>query len=354
MLPLIFYSFAAPGNRTNFEPVFHHEQVPMLTDSFNRPHDYLRISLTDSCNFRCSYCMPDEKISCMPHERLMQPDEIDQITRIFVQLGVRKIRLTGGEPLVRKEAREIIERISRYPVELTLTSNGVLADQFLPVFLEAGIRSINISMDSLQPERFFQLTKRDRWQNVWDNIHLLMENGLHVKVNVVVMKGVNDSEILDFIELTRKKPLHIRFIEFMPFDGNHWGNDLVYTAADILNQAISAYDVVKLQDGKHDTAKKFIAVGHVGTFAVISTMSEPFCTGCNRMRLTADGKMKNCLFSTGETDLLTTLRNGGDIVPLIRENLQLKAAKQGGQFSDTFETTDASNLVNRSMIAIGG
>ncbi len=290
----------------------------------------------------------------MPSEQLMQPDEIDQIAGIFVGLGVRKIRLTGGEPLVRKEAKTIIERLSRYPVELTLTTNGVFTDQFLPVFQQAGIRSLNISLDSLQAERFFMLTKRDRWQQVWDNIHLLMHAGMHVKVNVVVMKGVNDSEILDFIELTRTKPLHIRFIEFMPFSGNHWENEQVYTAAQILEQAASAYDVIKLQDAKHDTAKKFMAVGHAGTFAIISTMSEPFCTGCNRMRLTADGKMKNCLFSKSETDLLGVLRAGGDIVPLIHENLRLKAAAQGGQFAATFESTDAANLVNRSMIAIGG
>ena len=326
----------------------------MLTDRFERVHDYLRISLTDSCNLRCVYCMPDEKITCMPHKQLMSVDEIDQLARIFVNNGVRKIRLTGGEPLARKGAGEIIERLSKYPVELTLTTNGVLADQYLDIFLKAGIRSLNVSLDTLNPESFFALTKRDLWHTIWRNIHLLLEAGLHVKTNTVVMKGVNEHEIVDFVALTKDLPIHVRFIEFMPFQGNQWEHEQVFPAKRMLELIGEQYSFIKLQDAKHDTAKKFKVLNHEGTFAIISTMSQHFCAGCNRMRLTADGKMKNCLFSKSEVDLLGALRSGQEIEPLIQLCLDQKEKALGGQLLQDYEKMDASLLQNRSMIAIGG
>lgn len=325
-----------------------------LADSFGRKHDYLRIAITDSCNFRCMYCMPEEKISCLPSHHLMQPEEIDAITSIFINLGVKKIRLTGGEPLVRKDAAEIIQLLSKYPVELTLTTNGVLADRYISTFREAGIQSLNVSMDSLQKEKFFQVTKRDVWQKVWNNICLLLNSGFHVKVNVVMMKDINDNEILDFVELTRHLPLHVRFIEFMPFSGNRWQNKKVFTARQMLEMIESKYSFIKLKDEKHETAKKYKVLNYEGTFAVISAMSAPFCGDCNRMRLTADGKMKNCLFSKGEVDLLGAFRKGEDIVPLIIQCIKLKSPERGGQFMPAFEMTDASHIENRSMVAIGG
>ncbi len=326
----------------------------MLTDRFHRVHDYLRISLTDSCNLRCSYCMPDEHIKCMPHSSLMSAEEIEIMARIFVDHGVRKIRLTGGEPLVRKEAADIIERLSALPVELTITTNAVLADQFLEHFLRAGIRSLNVSLDTLHPETFFALTRRDNWHKVWRNLEMLVESGLHVKLNTVVMKGVNEQELPDFVALTRDMPIHTRFIEFMPFQGNQWEHDRVFPAAQILEQIGTRFDFEKLRDGKNDTARKYQVYGHKGTFAIISTMSEPFCAGCNRMRLTADGKMKNCLFSRSEVDLLGALRKGEDIVPLIQYCLDLKEEALGGQLRADYDHIEADKLQNRSMIAIGG
>jgi cyclic pyranopterin phosphate synthase len=326
----------------------------MLTDRFERVHDYLRISLTDTCNLRCVYCMPEEKIKCMPSSHLMSVEEIDQLARIFVNHGVRKIRLTGGEPLARKDAGEIIERLSKYPVELTLTTNGVLADQYLDLFLKAGIRSLNVSLDTLNPESFFALTKRDHWHKVWKNIHLMLEAGLHVKTNTVVMKGVNEHEIVDFVALTKDLPLHVRFIEFMPFQGNQWEHDQVFPAHQMLELLADKFSFIKLLDAKHDTAKKFKVLNHEGTFAIISTMSQHFCAGCNRMRLTADGKMKNCLFSQSEVDLLGALRSGQEIEPLIQYCLDLKEEALGGQLLPEYEKIDAGTLKNRSMIAIGG
>ena len=290
----------------------------MLKDTFGRQHDYLRISLTDNCNFRCAYCMPDEEIDTLPEVRLMQADEIFTLASIFTDLGVKKIRLTGGEPLIRKDAAAIMERLSSLPVELTITSNAFLADRFISTFRKAGMRSLNVSLDTLHADKFVLLTRRDKFQQVWNNIQLLLREGFRVKLNCVVMKGVNSDEICQFVELTKALPLHVRFIEFMPFDKNNWQDKRVFTWHEILEAVSEKYIFKKLTDDPHDTAKKYRVPGHMGTFAVISTMSAPFCSTCNRMRLTADGKMKNCLFSSGETDLLQALRRGEDVEQLIR------------------------------------
>jgi GTP 3',8-cyclase len=326
----------------------------MIKDTFNRVHDYLRISLTDNCNLRCFYCMPDEEYDFTPPSRLMQPDEIEKLATIFVKLGVNKIRLTGGEPLVRKDAGKILLSLSRLPVKLTLTTNGTRLHEFMDELQQANIRSINISLDTLQSDKFQLITRRDQFSRVFDNINLLIKAGMHVKVNMVVMKDLNDREINDFIEWTKDTPVHVRFIEFMPFSGNRWTSNRVITWQQILQVVEEKYSYVRMQEDAHDTAKKYIVPGHAGTFAVISTMSAPFCSTCNRMRLTADGKMKNCLFSDGETDLLTALRNGEDIEPLIHKNISMKAKELGGQFNTDFEHLEAAAIHNRSMITIGG
>lgn len=326
----------------------------MLIDGFQRVHDYLRISLTDNCNLRCNYCMPADKNDFTAPANLMQAHEIFQIAEIFSQLGIRKIRLTGGEPLIRKDAAEIIERLSSLPVELTLSSNGILADRFISCFKQAGIKSLNISLDSLHADKFARITHRDYFSKVFSNIQLLLKENFHVKVNMVVMKGVNDDEIIEFVNLTREYPLHIRFIEFMPFTGNKWNSDQLFSHEEILNRLSSSFDYIKLKDGKHDTTRKFKVIGFEGTFALISTITEPFCSGCNRLRLTADGKMKNCLFSKGETNLLAAFRKGDDIIPLIKENIIAKKAERGGQFIESDGIRDPASIVNRSMVAIGG
>lgn len=326
----------------------------MLMDGFNRRHNYLRISLTDKCNMRCFYCMPEEDYDFMPSSLLMQADEINALAKAFVRLGVEKIRLTGGEPLVRKDAAQIIHSLSRLPVTVTLTTNGVRLHHFLPQLKQAGVRSLNISLDTLQAERFNFITRRNHFEKVWENIHAAVEEGLHVKVNTVVMKGVNDAEINDFVAWTKHTPVHVRFIEFMPFDGNRWQSEKVVTLQTILAVVESRYDVIKLKDEQNDTTKKYIVPGHAGTFSVISTMSDAFCGTCNRMRLTADGKMKNCLFSKEETDLLTALRTGEEVEALIRQTVLNKHAKHGGQFGPDFQNLSSQHVHNRSMIAIGG
>lgn len=326
----------------------------MIVDSYNRVHNYLRISLTDNCNFRCFYCMPEEEYEFTPASKLMQADEIEQLAKFFVQQGVNKIRLTGGEPLVRKDAADIMLRLSKLPVKLTLTTNGVRLHEYMDVLKQANIHSLNVSLDTLQSEKFNLITRRNQFQQVYDNIQLMIRNNFHVKVNVVVMKGLNDGEINDFIEWTKHEPVHVRFIEFMPFSGNKWISNKVFTWKEMLSVIEEKYSFLPLKNDEHDTAKGYVVPGHKGTFAVISTMSAPFCSTCNRMRLTADGKMKNCLFSDKETDLLAALRRGEDVVPLIYQSIQSKAKELGGQFTTDFEHLHAEDIHNRSMITIGG
>ena len=326
----------------------------MIVDKFNRVHDYLRISLTDNCDLRCFYCMPEEEYQFTAPSKLMQAEEIESITKLFVQEGVNKIRLTGGEPLVRKDFADILARLAKLNIELTMTTNGTRLHEFVDAIKNSGIKSLNISLDTLQKDRYILMTKRDKQEQVMRNIQLMLDNGIGVKVNVVAMKGVNDEEINDFIRWTKDTPVHIRFIEFMPFDRNKWNMDKVITLQEILEKVKSEFEVESLDRLPHETAKKFSVPGHKGTFAVISTMSAPFCGDCNRMRLTADGKMKNCLFSQSETDLLGAFRNGDNIIPLIHQNIGDKKQALGGQFTTDMEKIETGSLHNRTMISIGG
>lgn len=327
----------------------------MLTDTFNRVHDYLRISLTDKCNLRCSYCNPvDLPKGYFSQANKMSVDEIDTIAGTFVQLGIKKIRLTGGEPLVRKDAKEIIRRLSKYPVELVITTNGAFVHEFLESFQSAGIRSVNVSLDTLKKERNALITRRDEFDRVVQNINLLLKNNFRVKINTVIMKGTNEDEIPGFVEWTKDQPIQVRFIEFMPFDGNRWSKEKVFSQDEMLQLISQHFDYIKLKDERHDTTKKYMVPGHKGSFAIISTMSHLFCGDCNRLRLTTDGKTKNCLFSKTEVDILSALRNGSDIVPLIRQCVWDKKEMRGGQFGTGYKNLDSSTISNRSMINIGG
>jgi len=326
-----------------------------IVDTFGRTHDYLRISLTDKCNFRCYYCMPDEKINFYPTSKLMSADELLSIAKTFVSLGVKKIRLTGGEPLIRKDAREIISRLAKLPIELAITSNGYLLDQYLDLFQEIGLSSINISLDTLNEEKFHQITKRDYLRKVKSNIDLFIEKGFKIKVNVVVLKNVNENEIKDFVEWTRNTNVHVRFIEFMPFNGNTWDFSKIISYKQILEEINSSgFDYQRLVDSKNDTAKNYRLNGGVGTFAVISSVTDSFCGSCNRIRLTADGKIKNCLFSNSELDLLRAYRNGLGLEELIFKSIKAKFDERGGlpAFEDIDEEKDLGK--GRCMFAIGG
>jgi len=298
--------------------------------------------------------MPDEHYDFAAAAQLMQVAEIETLAKLFVEQGVKKIRLTGGEPLVRKDAPRILEVLGKLPVELAMTTNGTRIHKMLPELMAANMSTINISLDTLQADKFFKITRRDLFQQVRHNIDLLLTLPVKVKINVVVMKGLNDDEILDFIAWTKDSPVEVRFIEFMPFSGNHWTSNQVFTLQDVLDVIEKNHVVIPVAPGLNDTAKSYHIPGHLGSFAVISTMSSPFCGSCNRMRLTADGKLKNCLFSTSETDLLSALRAGQEVLPLIHSCIQSKAKALGGQFSGVFKDIDPDTIENRSMITIGG
>lgn len=331
-------------------------QQNVLIDQFGRVHDYLRISLTERCNLRCVYCMPEQGIVLRPKSQFMTTKEVLSMAETFVSLGVKKIRLTGGEPLVRNDAKEIIEGLSQLPISLAISSNGILVDKFIETFKSAKLKSINISLDSLQEERFASITRRDYFKTILSNIELLIQEKFHVKLNAVLMKGFNDDELLDFIEFTKQRPVHFRFIEFMPFNGNQWDWSKGISYKEILERVTLKHgkQVIKLQDSKNDTSKSYKIEGYAGTFAVISTVTNPFCDTCNRLRLTADGKIKNCLFSKSETDLLTVMRQGGDLKSLIYETVWNKKSVRGGMNSfEEFSNQDL-NQQNRSMITIGG
>ena len=330
------------------------ENTNILTDNFGRKHSYLRISLTEKCNLRCTYCMPAEGIPLSPKSHLMSADEIFEIASVFVKNGVTKIRLTGGEPFVRKDFDVIIKKLAQLPVEIAITTNGILLHKYLPLLKKLNILNITISLDSLKAKKFNTITRRNYFEKVWKNIELLKQEVEQVKLNIVLIKGFNDNEIFDFIELTKHENFKVRFIEFMPFDGNEWKTDKLVTEQNIIDHASENGILQRLKDAPNDTAKNFKIKGYRGSFAIISSITNPFCDSCNRIRLTADGKLKNCLFSNNETNILTSYRNGENIEPLIESAINKKHKTRGGM--NTWEKIKSPELhsKNRSMIAIGG
>lgn len=328
-----------------------------ITDQFGRVHNYLRISLTERCNLRCFYCMPEEGIELSEKANVLTHEEIIVLAKEFVALGVNKIRLTGGEPLIKKNIEKIIRELTALPISLGITTNGILLDKYIDLFKECGVKDINISLDTLDKERFELMTRRDYYDRVMSNIYQCILAGFNVKINAVLIKGTNDNEIIDFIEFTKDKKVSFRFIEFMPFDGNKWDNSKVVSLNDVLEKINGSYDqnqIIKLEDKKNDTTKNYRIKGYQGTFGVISTVSNPFCDSCNRIRLTANGRIKNCLFSATETNLLEPLRKGEDVVPHILEAVYPKMKSRGGMISDEDFQDKEKNTQNRAMISIGG
>lgn len=329
----------------------------ILTDDFGRKHNYLRISLIEKCNLRCTYCMPAEGILLSPKANIMTANEIYEIAKTFVNNGVDKIRLTGGEPLLRKDFPEIITKLASLQTEISITTNGILIDKHIAVLKQYGVKKINLSLDTLVASKFQSITLRNQFEKVIDNLHLLLNHSFQVKINVVLIKGFNDNEIIDFIKLTEFLPVSIRFIEFMPFAGNQWDKSKMVSQneiLDIVQTQFTASAVEKLQDEKNFTSRDFKIKNYLGSFGIISSITNPFCDGCNRIRLTANGKLKNCLFSNAETDLLTAHRNGESLENLIGFSIKNKKKIRAGMDSPEAVNNPILNQDNRSMIAIGG
>ncbi|KAE8673645.1 Molybdenum cofactor biosynthesis protein 1 [Hibiscus syriacus] len=317
----------------------------MLIDSFGRKHSYLRISLTERCNLRCQYCMPAEGVELTPSPQLLTHREIIRLSDLFVTSGVEKIRLTGGEPTVRKDIQDICLDLSNIKglKNLAITTNGITLARKLPLLKQCGVTNLNISLDTLVPSKFEFMTRRKGHHKVIESINAAIDLGYNpVKVNCVVMRGFNDDEMCDFVDLTREKPINVRFIEFMPFDGNVWN------VKNSCHEKIPA--LKRLHDHPTETAKNFQIDGHAGTVSFVTSMTEHFCAGCNRLRLLADGNLKVCLFGPSEVSLRDPLRSGaGDDVlrEIIGAAVKRKKAAHAGMF-------DIAKTANRPMIHIGG
>jgi cyclic pyranopterin phosphate synthase len=301
-------------------------------DSPRRTINYLRLSVTDRCNLRCMYCMPEEGIDFVSHTEVLSYEEMLYLVRISVGTGIRKVRLTGGEPLVRRGFISFLERLSVIDdlKEITLTTNGVLLKDYAAQIKKCGICRINVSLDSLRPDRFMRITRRDLFQTVWEGIEEAERLDFHpVKINVVAMKGINDDEVLDFARLTLERPLHVRFIEFMPIgEKNIWSTERFISSEEIFNRVGR---LGHLEPVEHDSmdgpAERYRLPGARGEVGFISAVSNHFCHTCNRLRLTADGRLRGCLFSDREIDVKTPLRQGkgeGHIAELMRRAVEEK------------------------------
>ena len=287
----------------------------MLIDNYHRHISYLRISLTDRCNLRCIYCMPPEGISLLDHREVLTLEEIERIASAAARMGISRIRITGGEPLVRKGVIELAGDLLKLPgiEDVSLTTNGILLTEHAAALRRAGMRRINISLDTLDAEKYKRITRGGDIQRVLDGISAARREGFSpIKINVVAMRGINDDEIEDFARLTIERPVHIRFIEFMPIDvATDWDENSFISSSET-REIISRIGTLQPVErcGKSGPAEMYRLEGAAGQLGFISPLSNHFCDTCNRMRLTADGKLRTCLFSDHEIDLKTFLRSG--------------------------------------------
>ena len=297
--------------------------VEQLVDTFGRVHRDLRISVTDRCNFRCTYCMPPDGLDWLPRSELLTFEEIERVARMLVErFGVHSIRLTGGEPTVRARLANLVAMLTPLGTDLALTTNGLTLGLVAGDLAAAGLRRINISLDSLQAERFRKITLRDDLLRVLDGVDAALAAGLDpVKINVVVMRGVNDDELLDFAAFGRDKGVEVRFIEYMPLDAEEgWRQDAVVSLTEITQRIGEVYPFEAHRQGS-EPASRFRYLDGKGYFGVVASVTRSFCGSCDRIRLTADGQFRNCLFGLEEYDLRAPLRSGAsddDLAEIVR------------------------------------
>lgn len=330
-----------------------------LIDGFRRQHDYLRISVTERCNLRCMYCMPEEGIDLSPPSHLLTTAEIVYLSTLFVSEGVTKIRLTGGEPTVRKDIVSLVQAIGKLRQnglrELCLTTNGISLLRKLDPMVEAGLTGVNLSLDTLDPFQFQIMTRRSSQglEAVKKSIDRILEMnrmgaGVKLKINCVVMRGLNEREIIPFVEMGRENPIEVRFIEYMPFDGNKWRQNRMVSYQEMLTMIRTKYpEISKTTGHKNDTSRTYQIPGFVGQVGFITSMTHNFCGSCNRLRITADGNLKVCLFGSAEVSLRDLLRMQNDGQPI--DDDKMKDLRLLDDLSD-----NASSATNRDLLELIG
>jgi len=306
-----------------------------LADGHGRPIGDVRISVTDRCNFRCQYCMPAEGLPWLDRESVLTFEELERITRVLSEMGVSSVRLTGGEPLVRRDLPRLVEMLASLPgvEDLALTTNGFLLERDAEALVKAGVDRFNVSIDSLERDRFYRLTRRDALPRVLAGLDALARfpEAHPIKVNAVALRGVTEAEILPFARFAREHDFEVRFIEFMPLDADrNWSEDQVLTGEEIRSVVERTFPMIEEEREPSATARVFRFADGAGRLGFINPVSEPFCSDCNRIRITAEGLLRTCLFSLGETDLRGPMRSGADDLELeriIREAVWRKELK---------------------------
>ncbi|MGC6285643.1 MAG: GTP 3',8-cyclase MoaA [Polaribacter sp.] len=327
-----------------------------LVDSFGRQIEYVRLAVTDRCNLRCQYCMPAHGIDIVPRKELLTFKEMYRLIRVLTELGVKKVRLTGGEPFVRKDFVGFLEMLSYNDLldAINITTNGALITKHIDTIekLEK-VKNVNLSIDSLNREKFAKITRRDVFLEVYETLELLEKSRLNLKLNVVVQSGFNTDEIVDFVALTKDKNISVRFIEEMPFNGigqremkENW------TFRKILNEIQSEYDAVEIQSEKSSTSTNYKIDGHLGTVGIIPAFTRTICNDCNRIRITSTGNFKNCLFDDGVFNLRDFIRNGASNEDL--KELLLSLVKDKPKDGFVAEANRKKGDVTESMSTIGG
>ncbi|MGA0918236.1 MAG: GTP 3',8-cyclase MoaA [Ilumatobacteraceae bacterium] len=324
-----------------------------LVDPFGRVIRDLRISVTDRCNFRCTYCMPAEGMEWLPRSEVLTFEEIHRVSRIFVErFGVEGIRLTGGEPTVRAHLPMLISQLSGLGVDLAMTTNGATLRNSAEELRSAGLRRINISLDTLHADRFEQMTRRNELENVLAGIDAAVAAGFSpVKINAVIERGVNADEIVDLARFGRERGVEVRFIEFMPLDATgHWANDRVVGQDEIVERIAEVFPLEQMPARGAAPADRWRYLDGAGTVGVIPSVTKPFCGDCDRVRLTAEGQFRTCLFATDEFDLREIMRSGGDDDALAERIIAAVGTKWAGHQINRVEFIRP----NRSMSQIGG
>jgi cyclic pyranopterin phosphate synthase len=328
-----------------------------LVDKYGRVHRDLRISLTDRCSLRCTYCMPAEGVPWLAKSNILSTDELERVARVAASLGIVEVRLTGGEPLLRPDVVDVVRRMAAIdgedgPLEVSMTTNGLALTKFATELVAAGLARVNISIDTLRPERFAELTRRDRLDDVFAGIRAAKAAGLEpVKLNAVAMRGVNDDELIDLVRFAQANDAQMRFIEQMPLDAGHvWSRVQMVRGEEILEKLREAFELTPLAGRGAAPAELWQVNGGPTTVGVIASVTAPFCGNCDRVRLTADGQLRSCLFARTESDLLSLLRDGADDDAIAAMMRLCIVGKQAGHGID-----DVGFLQpDRPMSAIGG